>query len=82
VYTFTSSDSAILSIASALRVLPVKESKRLLRLGMPSGEYSLKVTRTASPRKDFEKVGHSASACSRSLRGPAMVPGDLDAFDF
>jgi hypothetical protein len=81
VYTFTSSDSAILSIASALRVLPVKESKRPLRLGMPSAEYTLKVTRTGSPRKDFEKVGPSASACSRSLRERAMVPGNLDAFD-
>jgi hypothetical protein len=82
VYTFTPSDSAILSIASALRFLPVKESKRLLRLGMPSADYSLKVTCTASPGKDFWKVGHSASACSRSLRGTVMVPGDLVVFDF
>jgi hypothetical protein len=80
--TLTPSDSAILSIASALRFLPENKSKRLLRLEMPSAEYSLKVSRIASPRKDFEKVGHSASSCSRSLRGPVMAPGDLDAFDF
>jgi nitrile hydratase len=46
-----------------------------------SNHDSLRVTRTASPRKDFEKGGHSASACSRSLRGPVMAPGDLDTFD-
>ena len=34
---------------------------------MPSVISSLKVTRTASPRKDIEKVGPRASACARSL---------------